>query len=120
MTQIFDHGDKTLSPRTERPFLPCRIPLRCTALWGFHCMVGFLVIEHSQDVHSRGSTGFTDNATPLHPGSKNGHVKVACMRVEHGADVTVQKQGCEASTFHPGVSTEICRTNLYASQVWWR
>ncbi len=35
-----------------------------------------------------------------------------------GCDGT--EQGCEASTFHPGVSTEICRTNLYASQVWWR
>jgi hypothetical protein len=67
-------------------------PLHYAALWGLHSIVEFLIIEHSQDVHSR---GFTDNATPLHLASKNGHVKVARMLIEHGADVTAQNKDGE-------------------------
>ena len=78
--------------RAERPLPLLGTPLHYAALWGLHSIVEFLVIEHSQDVHSR---GFTDNATPLHLASKHGHVKAARMLLEHGADVTAQNKDGE-------------------------
>ena len=56
--------------------------LHYAALWGLHSMINFLVIEHSQDVHSQ---DFTDNVTPLHLASEHGHVKTARVLIEHGA-----------------------------------
>jgi hypothetical protein len=50
-------------PQTERPLPPGRTPLHYAAVLGLHSIVEFLIIEHAQDVHSR---GFTDDATPLH------------------------------------------------------
>ena len=75
--------------RVEEPLLPLSTSLHYAALWGLHSIVEFLIIEHSQDVHS---LGFTDNVTPLHLASKNGHVKAARMLTEHCADVTVQSK----------------------------
>jgi ankyrin repeat protein len=76
----------------ERPLPPRGTPLHYAALWGLHSMVEFLIVEHSQHVHSQ---GFTDNATPLHLASKRGHVKAAHMLIEHGADVTDQNKDGE-------------------------
>jgi ankyrin repeat protein len=56
--------------------------------FGLHPIVEYLIIGHSQDVCSRDSTG---NATPLHLASRNGHAKAACKLIEHGADLTAQK-----------------------------
>jgi ankyrin repeat protein len=75
--------------RTERPLPPDRTPLHYAAFWGLDSIVEFLVIEHAQDVHSRGFTD-EDNATPLHLASKSGHVKVSRFLLEHDADVTAQ------------------------------
>jgi len=60
------------SPRSERPLPPRRTPLHYAALWGLYSIIEFLVIEHLQDV---GSRCFTDNASPLHLASRNGHLK---------------------------------------------
>jgi ankyrin repeat protein len=64
-------------------------PLHYAAFWDFHFIVEFLIIEHSQDVRSR---GFTDNVTPLDLASKYGQAKAAHMLIEHGADVTAQNE----------------------------
>jgi ankyrin repeat protein len=75
--------------RNETP-LPLQVPqssLHYAASWGVHPVLEFLIIEHSQDVCSRDST---DNATPLHLASLNGHVKAACKLIEHGADLTAE------------------------------
>ena len=78
--------------RAERPLPLHRTPLHYAALLGLHSIVEFLVVEHSQDVRSR---GFTDNVTPLHLASKRGHGKVARMLIEHGADTTAQNKDGE-------------------------
>jgi hypothetical protein len=78
--------------QTERPMPPCNTPLHYAALWGLHSTAEFLVIEHSQDVHSR---GLTDNVTPLHLASRNGHVEVAWFLLQHGADSTAKNKGGE-------------------------
>jgi ankyrin repeat protein len=78
--------------QAERPVPLRKTPLHYAALWGLHSIAEFLVIEHSQDVHSR---GFTDNVTPLHLASNNGHVKVARFLLDRGADLTARNKSGE-------------------------
>ena len=103
MKQLFDPNKPHLAicvwicdpsvPKRDRPTrnktpLPLpRTPLHYAASWGLHPVVDFLIIEHLQDVCSRNST---DNATPLHLASQNGHVNAAETLIGHGADVTAQ------------------------------
>ena len=87
---IHDPDDPWLgrrNTRTERPFPPRQIPLHYATLWGLYSIVESLVLEHPQDVHSRGTF---DDATPLHIASKMGHAKVARLILERDADVTAQ------------------------------
>jgi ankyrin repeat protein len=77
------------NPQTEMPLPPRRTPLHYAAFWGVRAIVEFLVIERLQDVHSRDST---DDTTPLHLASENGHVKVARFLLERGADVAAQNK----------------------------
>ena len=73
--------------RDGRPSPTSGSPLHYAAFWGLHPIVDFLIIEHSQDVDSR---SVTDNTTPLHMASNNGHKQVACFLLEHGANVSAQ------------------------------
>jgi ankyrin repeat protein len=76
--------------RTKRNKTPLPLPrtsLHYAASWGLHSVVEFLITEHSQDVCSQDPT---DNATPLHLASQNGHVNAACKLIERGADPTAQ------------------------------
>jgi hypothetical protein len=73
--------------RDERPSPTPGSPLHYAAFWGLHSIVHFLVVEFSQDVRSR---SFTDDTTPLHLASGNGHKLVACFLLERGADVSAQ------------------------------
>ena len=75
-TGIFDHGSK---PHELKGCCHPAVPLHYVS-WGLHNIVEFLVLEHPQDVHSQGPT---DNATPLHLASKNGHAEVARILIEH-------------------------------------
>jgi ankyrin repeat protein len=83
---LWIYDPRGLNP-TERLLTPLRISLHYAALWGFHFIVEFLVIERSQNVRSR---GFSDNVTPLHLASARGHVKTARMLIELGAGVMAQ------------------------------
>ena len=74
-------------PRNETPQKLRLTSLHYAASWGLHSVVEFLINEYSQDVCSRDCT---DNATPLHLASQNGHVKAACKLIESGADLTAQ------------------------------
>jgi len=64
------------SPRAERPSALRGTFLHYAALWGLRSIVKFLVIEHSQNVHSQ---DFTDDVTPLQLASRNGHVEAVCF-----------------------------------------
>ena len=75
------------SPRAGRPSLLRGSSLHYAALWGLRSIVKFLVIEHSQNVHSQ---NFIDDMTPLQLASRNGHVEVVCFLLEQGADVTAR------------------------------
>ena len=75
------------SQRAKRPPRPRGTPLQYAALCGLHTVVTFLAIEHSQDVSSR---GIDDDPTPLHLASQEGHVEVAGVLLELGADLEAQ------------------------------
>ena len=51
-----------------------------------------LIIMHSQDVCSKNST---DNASPLHLASRNGHVKTAVKLIERRADARAENDRWE-------------------------
>ena len=85
---ICDPRNPTMdSERAERPSPPGGTPLHYAAVCGLHRIARSLAIEHSQDVDSR---GFDDNSTPLYVASTYGHVEVARVLLEQGADVTAR------------------------------
>jgi len=75
--------------REERPSRPRGTPLHYAALCGLDTIVKFLVIERSQDVHGR---GFEDNSTALHLACRRGHVEVACILLDNGANAEAQNK----------------------------
>ena len=83
---IYDPAGSTWE-RNETPLPLSQTSLHYAASWGLHPVVEFLITEHSQYANSRDST---DNATPLHLASQNGHVIAACKLIERGADLSAQ------------------------------
>jgi len=75
--------------RAEGPSPPCGTPLHYAAFCGLPDIAKMLTIEHPQGVNSR---SFNDALTPLHLASRYGHVDLARMLVEHGADVSAQEE----------------------------
>ena len=85
--------------RAERPLPLPGTPLHYAALWGCHSIIQFLIVERSQNVHSRGFSSPADDVTPLHVASKCGHAKSARMLIEHGATV-MARNGDEETPLH--------------------
>ena len=73
--------------RSERPSQPEGTCLHYAALSGFPDLVNSLVTEFSPDLNAR---GFFNEVTPLHLASRDGHMGVARVLLEHGADVMAQ------------------------------
>ena len=73
--------------RIKRPGPLDGTNLHYATLWGLHSMVESIVIKHPRDVQSH---VFISNDTPLHLALKMGHVDVARVLLEHGAEVTSQ------------------------------
>jgi ankyrin repeat protein len=70
--------------QSESPSQARATPLHYAAFCGMRDVAKFLVVEHSQDVSAR---GFDEKETPLHVASRRGHVDIAQLLLEHGADV---------------------------------
>ena len=75
--------------RSTHPPQPRESCLYYAALFGFHQLIAFLVVECSQDVDAMDSN---HQWTPLHVASRAGHVEFARVLVGHGADVNAQGQ----------------------------
>jgi ankyrin repeat protein len=75
--------------RAEGPSPPCGTPLHYAAVCGLHDIAKILAIEHPQDVVFQ---SVDDGSSPLHLASRGGHVDLARMLVERGADVSAQDQ----------------------------
>jgi ankyrin repeat protein len=85
---ICDPRTPSMDPeRAERPSAPGGTPLHYAAVCGLQDIAKFLAIEHSRDLNSG---GFDDESTPLHMASTYGHVEVARVLVEHGADMAAR------------------------------
>ena len=76
--------------RREWPSSPRGTPLHYASLCGLDAIVKFLVIDHSQDVDSR---GFDDESTALHLASKKGYVEVARFLLDNGANANARDKG---------------------------
>jgi len=85
------------SKRAERPSSPCRTPLHYAAFCGLHGIADILANEHPLDVNSQ---SLSDGSSPLHLASRGGHVDLARMLVERGAEVSAEtKHGSTALHF---------------------
>ena len=73
--------------RAEGPPPPRGTPLHYAAFCGLHDMAKIVATEYPKDVNSH---GFNNSSTPLHLASEEGHVDVARMLVESGADMSAQ------------------------------
>ena len=71
------------SKRSERPGEARATPLHYAAARNMHGIATFLIAERSQDVNAR---GFDRKETPLHVSSRRGHVEIARVLLERGAD----------------------------------
>jgi hypothetical protein len=69
--------------RGQIPSQPRGTLLHYVALCGLPTVVKFLLIEHSQEI---GTLGFDNNSTALHLTCRRGHVEVACVLLDSGAD----------------------------------
>jgi ankyrin repeat protein len=82
--------------RHGRSLTPRGTALHYAALCGLERILEFLVITHSQDVHSRAF----NESTALHVASDRGHGEVVRILLERGADPTMQdKDGWTAFHF---------------------
>jgi len=68
---------------SEHPVEARATPLHYAAVCNMLDIATFLIVEHSQDVNAR---GFSREETPLHVSSRWGHVEIARVLLEHGAD----------------------------------
>jgi hypothetical protein len=67
---------------TIHPTRPEAVPVYYASLCGFCGLVEHLITVHSSDVNSRGGS----HTTPLHAASVKGHLEVASLLLESGAD----------------------------------
>ncbi len=67
---------------TLHPTRPEAVPLYYASLCGFCGLAEHLITVHSSDVNSRGGS----HTTPLHAASVKGHLEVASLLLESGAD----------------------------------
>ena len=75
--------------RVLGPSPPRGTPLHYAASCGLHDIAKILAIEHPEGVNAR---RFDNPTTPLHLASANGHVDLARMLVDRGANVSAQKE----------------------------
>jgi hypothetical protein len=92
---IYDPEDRRRrSDDSEFPPETRAAPLHYAAFCGIRDLVKFLIVERSQDVNAR---GFDLKETPLVVACRMGHLDVARVLLEHGADTETR----DSDTFNP-------------------
>ena len=86
--------DPTIPPwqrsnRVYAPLTPRGTPLHYAGFCGLYDIAKVLATEHPQDVNSR---SFFGKQTPLHLTSRMGHIDLARLLTEHGADTAAQSE----------------------------
>src|SRR6266851_1696452 len=84
----------------ERPMPPLGTPLLFATFCGLHTLVEFLVVEHTQGVHSWDVDDTNDKSTLLHLASREGHVEVARVLIEHGTNATARDSNGSTPLHH--------------------
>src|SRR6266481_5298078 len=80
---LYDIDRYWMDPMSKiRPTQPEAVPLYYASLCGFRGLVERLLVSHSPETNTRGGT----HTTPLHAATIKGHVEVASLLLESGAD----------------------------------
>jgi Ankyrin repeats (3 copies) len=103
--------------RSERLSQPRGTCLHYATLTGLPDLVKFLVTEFSPDLNAR---GFFDDVTPLHLASRDGHVQVTRVLLEHGADVNARDISKWTPLRHAldEGHVEVARALIKKKQIW--
>ena len=88
-TWLWIHDPTSWRERDEGPSPFRGTPLHYAAFCGLHGIAEIVATEYPEDVNSH---SLDDASTPLHLTSREGHVEVARMLVERGADVSAQAE----------------------------
>ena len=78
------------SDRSQRPTEAQATPLHYAAVHNMHDIATFLIAEHPQDIDA---LAFDREETPLHVSSRRGHVEIARVLLEHGAEKEARDKG---------------------------
>lgn len=81
------HGGRKPPLRLDGSYQLGATPLHYAALCGLPELVETMAIEDPQHVHSQ---DLHDESTPLHRAASMGHVQVASILIDHGADVNAR------------------------------
>ena len=96
---------------TERPSRPEATALYYTALCGFSGLVNHLISTYAEDVNAQCGR----HGTPLHAASYRGHLDVARLLLDHGADVNTKNEHENTplrSAYSAGPHVEVMRLLL--------
>ena len=79
--ESYPHSSTIVNPQN-----PAAVPLYYAANFGFHDLTAQLLVEHPEDVHSKG--GF--EVTSLHASAFGGHANVVSLLIGHFPDVDIR------------------------------
>jgi len=79
--ESYPHSSTIVNPQN-----PAAVPLYYAANFGFHDLTAQLLVEHPEDVHSKG--GF--EVTSLHASAFGGHANVVSLLIGHFSDVDIR------------------------------
>jgi len=83
---VYDEERDPNPSTTINPQKPSAVSLYYAASFGFHDLTAQLLVEHPEDVHTKG--GF--EVTSLHASASRGHTDVVSLLIEHFPDVDIR------------------------------
>jgi Ankyrin repeats (3 copies)/Ankyrin repeats (many copies) len=99
---VWHQSRKAIDTLTEHPPPPKETALFCAALCGFSSLANYLIVTHGEDVNA----GYDGLRTPLQVALHEGHLDVARLLLDHGANANL------GETYDTPLVTAYRRNNL--------